>query len=88
MPNPEEMMKLTEAQQRAVLWLDSAGEPIQAFRRTFSALAAFNLIRMGLTKLTTAIPPGEKDYRDHYSLTPLGRTIATSLRARANGGGE
>ena len=77
-PDPTPI-RLSEAQKRAVLWIGSSDKPIRPHRGTFSALAAFNLIRIGVTKLTAAIPPGEREYRDHYSLTPLGESVREHL---------
>jgi chromosome condensin MukBEF complex kleisin-like MukF subunit len=68
---------LTEAQKRTVLQLTDELQP--ARRNTFSAVAAFNLVSCGLTRIacvwTNEFPNG----RDCYRLSPLGLAVRQHL---------
>lgn len=71
---------LTPAQRRAVLALSET--PAPAKRDRYSANAAFNLIRVGITKLSfdrTAL-------RDNYHLTPFGLEVRRALDAQQSKG--
>jgi chromosome condensin MukBEF complex kleisin-like MukF subunit len=64
---------LTEAQRRTVLQLTEELQP--ARRNTFSALAAFNLVSRGVTKIACVWTNEFPDGRDCYRLTPLGLEV-------------
>lgn len=64
---------LTKAQRRVVLAID--GEPMLPKNGVFSANAAFNLIRKGVTKLVF----DRSLLRDRYDLTPLGQQVRELL---------